>query len=50
MKLKKTKNKLKNANKKLTSNKTKDLDAEKEIIDLTNKVTQISEKRKYHFY
>ena len=44
VKLKKTKNKLKKLNKILTSNKTKHIHAEKKITDLTNKVTQISEK------
>ena len=37
-------NKLKNLDKKFTSNKAKHVDAEKEITDLTNKVAQISEK------
>ena len=36
--------KLKNLNKKLTSNKTEHTKAEKKITDLTNKVGQISEK------
>ena len=36
--------KLKNLNKKFTSNKTKHLEAEKKLTDLTNKVGQISEK------
>ena len=37
-------NKLKNLKKKVTSNKTKYLEAKKEITDLTKNVTQISEK------
>ena len=37
-------NKLKNLNKKFTSDKTKHVEAEKEITDLTNKVAQISQK------
>ena len=37
-------NKLKNFNKKVTANKTKHLEAIKELTDLTNKVAQISEK------
>ena len=36
--------KLKNLNKKVTSNKTKHVEAEKKITDLTNKVAEISEK------
>ena len=36
--------KLKNLNKKVTSNKTKHVDAEKKITDLTDKITQILEK------
>ena len=36
--------KLKNLNKKVTSNETKHVEAEKKITDLTNKVAQISEK------
>ena len=36
--------KLKNLNKKVTSNKTKHLETEKKLIDLTNKTAQISKK------
>ena len=36
--------KIKKKNKKVTSNKTKHIEAGKKITDLTNKVTQISEK------
>ena len=36
--------KLININKKITSNKTKHVEAEKKITNLTNKVAQISEK------
>ena len=36
--------KLKNLNKKVTSNKTKHIEAEKKMTDLTYKVAQISEK------
>ena len=36
--------KLKNLNKKVTSNKTEYVEAEKKLIDLRNKVAQISEK------
>ena len=36
--------KLKNVNKKVTSNKTEYVEAEKKLIDLRNKVAQISEK------
>ena len=36
--------KLKTLNKKVTSNKTKHVDAEKKITYLTDKITQISEK------
>ena len=36
--------KLKHLNKKVISNKTKHVEAEKKITDLTNEVTQISEK------
>ena len=39
--------KLKKLNKKVTSNKTKHIKAEKKITDLTNKVTQISENEYY---
>ena len=37
--------KLKKLNKKVTSNKTKHIEAEKKLTDLTNKVAQTSEKR-----
>ena len=40
--------KLKNLNKKVNSNKTKDSEAEKQLTDPTNKFTQIAEKG-YHF-
>ena len=36
--------KLKNLNKKVTSNKAKHIEAENKITDLTNKVRKISEK------
>ena len=36
--------KLKNLNKKVTSNKAKHIEAENKITDLTNKVGKISEK------
>ena len=36
--------KLKNLNKIFTSNKTKNVEADKKITDLTNKIAQISEK------
>ena len=36
---------LKNLNKKVTSNKSKHVKAEKKITDLPNKIAQISEKR-----
>ena len=36
--------KLENVNKKVTSNKTEYVEAEKKLIDLRNKVAQISEK------
>ena len=36
--------KLKNLNKKVTSNKTKHLKTEKKLIDVTNKIAQISKK------
>ena len=44
--LKKTdfEDKLNNLNKKVTSNKTKHIKAEKQLTDLRNKVAQISEK------
>ena len=41
--------KLKTLNKKVTSSKTKHLRVEKQISDLTNKVAQISEKRRRFF-
>ena len=41
--------KLKKVNKKVISNKTKHIEAEKKITDLTNKVAQISEKG-YDFF
>ena len=36
--------KLKNLNEKVTSNKTKYIEVEKKITDLTNKVTEMSKK------
>ena len=41
--------KLKKVNKKVISNKTKHIEAEKKITDLTNKVVQISDKGYYFF-
>ena len=37
--------KLKNLNRKVASNKSKHLQAEKKVTDLTNNIAQISEKR-----